>query len=133
MMLVAVLFVPFGVYHSMIEPYVTGFLWGFLLPVGYVALASGIAVIVYPRLTLLKILGFDFLLILIGFFLLLSLLAFPKEFFINLVQGTSFSYGSIDIDFPIGNSTVLLLSLVSVGAGFAVKARKIFEQQFNRT
>jgi hypothetical protein len=117
----------------MIEPHVTGFLWGFTLPVGYIALASGIALILYPRLTLLKILGFDFLLILIGFFLLLSFLTFPKEISINLVQGTSFSYGSIDIDYPLGNSAVLLLSLASMGAGFAVKARKILGSQIDRT
>src|SRR3989304_9051460 len=65
-MLIAVLFVPFGVYHSMTEPYVAGALWGFLLPVGYIAAASGITVILYPRSTLLKRLGLGYLLMLIG-------------------------------------------------------------------
>jgi hypothetical protein len=53
-MLIVVLFIPFGVYHSMTEPYVAVALWGFLLPVGYVAAASGVAVILYPTATLLK-------------------------------------------------------------------------------
>ncbi len=42
-LLIAVLFVPFGIYNSMTEPYVSGALWGFMLPVGYVAAASGVA------------------------------------------------------------------------------------------
>jgi hypothetical protein len=132
-MLVTVLFVPFGVYHSMTEPYVAGALWGFLLPVGYVAATSGVVVILYPKSTLLKRLGFGYLLMLIGFFMLLSLWAFPKEIFVNLLHGTSFAYGWIDVDYSKGNAAVLILSLASIGAGFAVKARKIFDRQVDKT
>ncbi len=56
-LLIAVLFVPFGLYHTMAEPYVSGAIWGFMLPVGYVAAASGITVIFYPRSKLLKKIG----------------------------------------------------------------------------
>jgi hypothetical protein len=69
-LLTAVLFFPFGVYHSVTEPYVSGALWGFMLPVGYVAAASGVALILFQRSTLLKRLGLGYLLILVGFLLL---------------------------------------------------------------
>jgi hypothetical protein len=123
--LIAVLFVPFGVYHSMMEPYVAGALWGFLLPVGYVALASGIAVLLYSRLSLLRKLGFDSLLFIIGFFMVLSLLVFPRELFINLLHGTNFGYGWVDIDYSKGNAAVLFLSLASVAVGFSVRVWKV--------
>jgi hypothetical protein len=69
---------------------------------------------------------------LIGFFMLLSLWAFPREIFINLLHGTSFGYGWVDIDYPIGNAAALILSLASIGAGFAVKAGKIFDGQVDK-
>ena len=55
--LFAVFFLPFGLYHTMVEPYVSGAVWGFMLPVGYVAAASGIVVIFYPRFKMLRRLG----------------------------------------------------------------------------
>ena len=128
-MLIAVLFVPFGVYHSRTEPYVAGALWGFLLPVGYIAAASGITVILYPRSTLLRKLRFGYLLMLIGSLMLLSLWAFPSKFFINLIHGTSFSYGWIDIDYAIGNAVVFWLSLLSFMAGIAVIAKHRVQRQ----
>ncbi len=53
-MLISVLFLPFGVYHTMVEPYASGVLWGFMLHVGYVAAASGMAVILYSRSRIFK-------------------------------------------------------------------------------
>ncbi len=97
MLLVAVLFIPFGVYHSLTEPYIVGHLWGFLLPVGYVAAALGIGVIVFSKSTLLRRFGLGYYLMLVGLLLLFFLLAFPSKYFINLIQGTNFSFDSIDI------------------------------------
>lgn len=124
-MLVAVLFIPFSVYHSMTEPYVAGALWGFYLPVGYIAAASGVAVILYPRSVLLKRLGFGYLLIIIGFFTLASFWGFPRIVSVNLLHGTSFGHGWVDFDSSVGNVIVLILSLGSVVAGFVVKATRI--------
>jgi hypothetical protein len=122
LLLVAVLFVPFGAYHSRVEPYISGFLWGYQLPVGYVALVSGLLVILYPRLNMLK--GrLDFLVVAIGLFLLLSFILFPKEFFINLLHGTSFSAAQIDVDSPVGNVVVWGLSLLSLALGFVLRAK----------
>src|SRR3989304_10448360 len=112
-LLIAVLFVPFGVYHTMAEPYVAGALWGFMLPVGYVAAASGVAVILYPRSTLLKRLGLGYLLMVIGVSLLFSLLLFPRELSISLLHGTN----AIDMDYSIFTGAVFWLSLLNVGTG----------------
>ena len=121
-LLIAVLFVPFGAYHSRTEPFITGFLWGYELPVGYVALVSGLAVLLYPKLSLLK--GrLDFAVMMIGLVLLLSLSLSSKEFFINLFNGTSFSAGQIDVDSPVGNVVIWGLSLFSLALGFALRAK----------
>ena len=128
-MLIAVLFVPFGVYHSMTEPYISGAIFGFMLPVGYIAAASGVAVILYPRLALLKKLGLGYLLILIGLLMLVSLSVFPDELSINLLHGTNFGYGWVDIDYSKGNEAVLILSFIGIGTGFAVKIRQILDRQ----
>ncbi len=85
--LIVVLFLPFGLYHTMAEPYVSGAVWGFMLPVGYVAAASGVAVIFYPRSKLLRRVGLGYLLIVVGVSLLLSLWLYPKELSISLLHG----------------------------------------------
>src|SRR3990172_12159618 len=122
LLLVAVLFVPFGAYHSRVEPYLIGFLWGYQLPVGYVALVSGLLVILYPKLTALR--GrLDFLVVAIGLVLLLSFMLSPKDFFINLLHGTSFSSAQIDVDSPVGNILVWGLSLLSLALGFVLRAK----------
>ena len=119
--LISLLFVPFGAYHSRVELYISGFLWGYHLPVGHVAFVSGLLVILYPRLTPLK--GrLDFLVVVIGLVLLLSF-AIPKEFSINLLHGTSFSSAQIDVDSPVGNVTVWGLSLFSLALGFVLRAK----------
>ena len=118
-MLIAVLFVPFGIYNTMTEPYVSGALWGFMLPVGYVAAASGVAVILYPRSTLLKKLGFGYLMTLIGVFLLLSVLMFPRELAISLLYGTSMIY----IDYSIFTGAIVWSSVLSIVACLVISGR----------
>ena len=118
-MLIAVLFVPFGIYNTMAEPYVSGALWGFMLPVGYVAAASGVAVILYPRSTLLKKLGFGYLMTLIGVIMLLSVLMFPRELAISLIYGTSM----IDIDYSIFTGATVWLSVLNIVAGLVISGR----------
>ena len=110
----ALLVTPFGVYHSRSEPYIIGSLWGYHLPIGYVGLLLGLLVVLYPRLSTLRSLKFSSLMIFIGLSLLLSFLFFPKDYFINLLHGTSFSSSQIDVDFSLGNSAVLGLSLLSI-------------------
>ena len=127
--LIAVLFVPFGLYHTMAEPYVSGALWGFMLPVGYVAAASGVTVILYSRSTLLKRLGFGYLLMVIGVSLLLSLLLFPRELSISLLYGTNM----IDMDYSTFTGAVFWLSLLSIAAGIAIKVTKNLFQTAYKT
>ena len=116
-MLGAMLVTPFGVYHSRSEPYITGYLWGYHLPIGYVGLLLGLLVVLYPRLSTLRSLRFSSLMIFIGLFLLLSFFFSPKDYFINLLHGTNFSSGQIDVDFSVGNSAVWGLSLLSIALG----------------
>jgi len=120
--LIAVLFLPFGLYNTMAEPYVSGALWGFMLPVGYVAAASGVTVILYPRSKSLKRLGFGYLLIIVGVSLLLSLWLYPRELSISLLYGTNM----IDIDYSTFTGAVIWLSLLSIAAGTAIKLTRIF-------
>jgi hypothetical protein len=121
-LLVAVLFVPFGTYHSTVEPYVTGTLWGYQLPVGYVGLVAGLAVLFSPKLQLLK--GrLDFAVVTIGLVLLLSMLLSSREFFINLVNGTNFTTTQLNVDSSVGNLVVWGLSLLSLALGFLIRAR----------
>ena len=122
-MLVAMLFIPFGVYHSTSEPYIEGFLWGYHLPLGYVGLLSGVVVILYPMLTMPRRLRFGSLMMLIGLFLLLSFFFSPKDYFINVLHGTSFNSGQIDVDYPVGNSVVWGLSLLSIVIGLALRIK----------
>ena len=116
-MLGALLVTPFGVYHSRSEPYVIGSLWGYHLPIGYVGLLLGIAVILYPRVSALRRRRFSLLMSIIGLSLLVTLIFTPKDYFINLLHGTNFSPSQIDVDFPLGNSAVLGLSLLSLVVG----------------
>jgi len=126
--LIAVLFVPFGLYNTMAEPYVSGAVWGFMLPVGYVAAASGVTVILYPRSTLLKRLGFGYLLMVIGVSLLISLWMYPRELSISLLYGTNM----IDMDYSTFTGAVFWLSLLSIAAGIAVKVTQNFSRQAHK-
>ncbi len=116
-MLAALLVTPFGVYHSRVEPYVAGFLWGYHLPVGYIGLLLGVMVILYPRLDMFRRLRLSSFMPFIGLALLLSLLVFPSDSLINLIHGTSFSSAQIDLDYPVGRIAVLALSLLSIIIG----------------
>jgi hypothetical protein len=124
--LIAVLFLPFGLYHTMAEPYVSGAVWGFMLPAGYVAAASGIAVIFYPRLKLLHRLGLGYLLMVVGVSLLVSLWLYPRELSISLLYGTNM----IDIDYSTFTGAVFWLSLISVATGIAIKMTRITLQKY---
>ena len=124
--LFAVFFLPFGLYHTMAEPYVSGIVWGFMLPAGYVAAVSGVAVIFHPRLKLLNKLGLGYLLMVVGVSLLLSLWLYPRELSISLLHGTNM----IDIDYSRFTGAVFWLSLLSVAGGIAIKMTRIKPQQF---
>lgn len=113
--LIAVLFVPFGFYNTMTERYVSGAIWGFMLPVGYIAALSGIAIIYYPRLKLLRKIGLSNLLIVIGISLLLSLWLYPRTLSISLLYGTNM----IDTDYSTFTGVVFWLSLLSMVIGVA--------------
>lgn len=115
--LIAVLFLPFGLYNTMTEPYVSGVVWGFMLPVGYIAAVSGVAVIFYPRSRLMRRLGFGYLLIAVGVSLLLSLVLYPRELSISLLHGTNM----IDIDYSTFIGEVFWLSLLSIIAGITTR------------
>ena len=127
--LAAILFAPFGVYHSRVEPYTVGSLWGFHLPVGYVALALGILVIFFPEKILARNYSFGATMVVIGLLLLLSLYLFSKEYSINLMHGTSFSRSQIDIDYPIGNPVTLFLALFSIIAGLTARMSAIVKRK----
>jgi hypothetical protein len=122
-LLIAVLFLPFAFYHTMAEPYVSGAIWGFMLPVGYVAAASGIAVIFFPRSKSLKKLGFAYLLTSIGISMVLSLWLYPRTLSISLIYGTNM----IDTDYSTFSGAVFWLSLLSMTAGITIKIARIFK------
>jgi hypothetical protein len=117
LMLGALLVAPFGVYHSRSEPYIIGYLWGYHLPIGYVGLLLGILVAMYPRLHVQKSVRLSSLMALIGLTLLLSLVFSPTDYVINLIHGTSFGGAQIDVDFAIGSSIAVWLSLFSTVFG----------------
>lgn len=119
--LIAVLFIPFGLYNTMVEPYVSGAIWGFMLPVGYVAAASGLAVIYYPHSKLLRKLGLGNILIVVGISLLLSLWLYPRELSISLLHGTNM----IDTDYSTFTGAVFWLSLLSTAMGVAIRMTRI--------
>jgi hypothetical protein len=120
-LIVAIFFLPFGLYHTMAEPYVSGALWGFMLPVGYIAAASGIVVIFFPRFKTLRRLGLGHLLIVVGVSLMLSLLLYPKELSISLLHGTNM----IDIDYSTFSGAVFWLSLLSIVTGIMIKITRL--------
>jgi hypothetical protein len=127
--LIAVLFLPFGIYNTMAEPYVSGAVWGFMLPVGHIAAASGAAVILYPRSKLLRKIGFSYLLIVVGVSMLLSLWLYPREYSISLLYGTNM----IDIDYSTFTGAVFWLSLLSAAAGTAISLAKfIMKRPYKR-
>ena len=116
-MLGALLVTPFGVYHSISEPYITSYLWGYDLPIGYIGLFLSIFVALSPRVHTLRSLRFSSIMPIIGLSLLLTLIFSPNYYFINLQNGTSFSASQIDVDFQLGNSAVVIFSFLSLAVG----------------
>jgi hypothetical protein len=119
--LVVLLITPFGVYHSISEPFIQGQLFGFNLPVGYIGALLGLLVFVCHILSFLKNRNFGSVLILVGLLLFLSFALFPPEFFVNLWYGTSFHSFQIDIDGSGGNILVIWISFFSIVAGLALR------------
>ncbi len=128
MILIMMLFVPFGVYHSRTEPYTIGYLWGYFLPIGYAGLMSGIIVLLYPKLALVGKLRFGSVMILAGLFLFLTFFFFPEVYSINLLHNTSFDRNQVDVDYPIGNSVVWGLSLSSMIVGLSLNMKRKTEK-----
>jgi len=118
--LMAILFTPFGVYHSRVEPYIVGSLWGYSLPIGYIGLAVGIIAILFPKTILARKTSFGLAMVVIGVLLIGSLYLVPREPFINWINGTNFSSSQIDIDFVAGNAITLVIGLASIIAGIFV-------------
>jgi hypothetical protein len=128
--LIAVLFAPFGIYHSFSEASVMGTLWGYHLPIGYLGLALGLAVMAYPRAGLTKKLSFASFMVITGFLLIATALLTPEEYFVSLIHGGNTNPAMIDIDYPIGNWLVWGLTLFSVTAGLLLRIR---ENRIQRT
>lgn len=121
MALIAVLFTPFGVYHSRVEPYIVGSLWGYNLPIGYIGLTLGMLALVFPKTILAKKSSLGTAMIITGILLIGSLYLVPKESFINWINGTNFSGSQIDIDFAIGNAVTLFMGMFGIIAGLVAR------------
>lgn len=127
--LIAILFIPFGSYHSFGEPAIYGVLWGYHLPIGYVALVLGVLVIFSPKTILARNYSFGATMVVIGLFLMLSLLLYPKQISINLIHGTNVN---ADIDYPVGNSVTLFLALFSIIVGLTARIGIFIQRQIKQ-
>ena len=123
LLLLTILFIPFGTYHSTQEPYIIDSLWGFHLPVGYISFISSITVLLLTKSPNKKF-KVETIMILTGLLLLVSLFLYPKEYSINLIHGTNFSNSQIDIDSLIGNTITIFLSIISIASGAYFKIKK---------
>lgn len=121
--LIALLFAPFGVYHSYSEASVMGSLWGYHLPIGYLGLAVGLMVMAYSKAGLAKRVGFAYFMLIIGFLLFVTALLTPEEYFVSLIHGGA-NPAAIDIDYPFGNWLVWGLTLFSVAIGVLLRIRE---------
>ncbi len=126
--LIAVLFAPFGSYHSFSEASVMGTLWGYQLPIGYLGLALGLVVMAYPVAGLTKKLSLASFMVLIGFLLIATALLTPNEYFVSLIHGGNANPAMIDIDYPVGNWLVWGLTLFSVATGVMLKIRNSMQR-----
>jgi hypothetical protein len=127
--LMAILFTPFGVYHSRVEPYIVGSLWGYSLPIGYIGLAVGIIAILFPKTILARKTSFGIAMVAIGVLLIGSLYLVPREPFINWINGTNFSSSQIDIDFAVGNAITLFIGLFSIITGLTSRISVHFSKK----
>lgn len=117
--LIALLFTPFAFYFSRAEPYFMGYIWGYHLPIGYIGLVLGLLVILSPKIA--RKLNFGTIMVVIGLSLLISVYLSPYEYFINLIHGTNFPGGAIDVEYPIGHIVTLYLALFSIIIGLAMR------------
>jgi len=122
LMLAGLLVTPFLFYHSRAEPYITGVLWGYQLPIGYVGLLLGILAIMYPRFNVLKNLRFSTIMAIAGLSLLVALIFNPSDYIINMLNGTSFTPGQMDVEASLGSITVVWISFLSLTAGLVWSA-----------
>ena len=130
--LIAVLFTPFAFYFSRAEPYFMGFLWGYHLPIGYVGLVLGLLVILAPKTILARKYSFGTAMLVTGLVLIISLYLSPPEYFINLIHGTNFSGGAIDVEYPIGYAVTLFVAMFSIIVGLVARI-SAFTHRRNRT
>jgi hypothetical protein len=121
-MLAGLLVTPFLFYHSRVEPYIMGTLWGYQLPIGYVGLLLGILAIVYPRFTVLKNLRFSTIMAITGLSLLVALAFTPSDYLINLLNGTSFTPSQMDVESSLGILAVVWISILSIAVGLVWSA-----------
>jgi hypothetical protein len=89
------LFLPWGVYHSLMEPYIVNYLYGYKLPFGYVSFIFGLLLVLYSKIKLNKVVRMDSLLIIGGFATLLPLTP-PSEYFISLWHKVSYTAWDIE-------------------------------------
>ena len=94
------LFSPLAVYHYLGEASISGTLWAFMTPIGYVALILGIILVLYPKLWLHRRLRFPNLLIASGILMIIIYLVQPVKFFLALWHGTTVEY-DIDMYSPL--------------------------------
>lgn len=122
LMLAGLLVTPFLFYHSRAEPYIMGVLWGYQLPIGYVGLLLGILAIVYPRFTVLKNLRFSTIMAITGLSLLVVFVFNPSDYLINILNGTNFTPGQMDVETSLGAIAVVWISFISITVGLVWSA-----------
>ena len=117
------LVLPFGVYHSYVEPYVTDYLWGYKMPFAWIGFLVGLLLLAYPRTPLVKKLNVGQLLVLGGIILLASLLAMPllTNNILNLWHGTDTNAWDVDRETLI--LWPLILSISSIVTGVVLSRR----------
>ncbi|XHH10395.1 MAG: hypothetical protein ACFCUE_07140 [Candidatus Bathyarchaeia archaeon] len=120
--LAGLLFTPFIFYHSIAEPYIMGTLWGFQLPIGYVALLLSILAVTYPRLGFFKNLRLSTIVAISGLSLLAAFALSPNDYLINLSNGTNLTSSQIDVDASIGSLAIVWISILSIIVGLVWSA-----------
>jgi hypothetical protein len=82
------LFLPWGTYHSIIEPYIADYLYGYKLPFGWVSFVCGLLIVLHQKTRLSGIMELDSFMMAGGLAILISLLL-PRGYFINLWHGVN--------------------------------------------
>src|SRR3989304_7859412 len=97
-----------------------GYIWGYHLPIGYIGIVLGLLVFLSPK-TMVRKLNFGTVMVIIGLFLIISLYLSPAEYFINLIHGTNFPGGAINVEYPIGYTATLFVAMFSIIVGLATR------------